>query len=116
MSNNTVKKAAVLTGLTMLVGGAETSPAIADMTTPQDVQFGFTTVNGSTATVTDILSFSQFTGPVASLTGVTFSLNSAISGNVGDNASASIQVNGETISSFSEVLPGTGPNCIIIPA
>ena len=79
MSNNTVKKTAVLTGLTMLVGGAETSPAIADMTMPEDVQFQFSTV--SSATVTDALSFSQFTGPVTSLTGVTFSLNSLLSGN-----------------------------------
>jgi hypothetical protein len=105
MSNNTVKKTAVLTGLTMLVGGAETSPAIADMTMPQDVQFQLFTVNGSTATVTDALSFSQFTGPVTSLTGVTFSLDSVLSGNRGDNFSASIQVNGETISSLSGVLP-----------
>src|SRR5262245_61149121 len=84
------KKVAVLTGLTMLVGGAEISTANADIT--QDVQFGPIT------TSTD-LSFAKFdTTKGEQLTGVRWDLNSTINdGEFVDFSNASVSVNFLTI-------------------
>lgn len=58
------KKVAVLTGLTVLVGGAEISHANAD-TVSQDITFNFT--NPDTGSVTDLLSFSGFNTALGTL-------------------------------------------------
>jgi hypothetical protein len=67
------KKAAVLTGLTVLVGGAEISTADAATTTPAETQS-----IGTIGPNTDInfLNFNQFNDALGTLQGVNFSLNS----------------------------------------
>jgi hypothetical protein len=66
------KKVAVLTGLTMLVSGAEISSADAATTIPEVEFFGISASGGG-----DILNFNQFNQP-GTLTGVVFELNSSI--------------------------------------
>ena len=86
------KKVAVLTGLTMLVGGAEISQANA-ATASQDIGFNFT--NSGTGSVTDLLSFSGFNTALGTLKGVSFGLISNITNTLGF-VSAAVDVNSAT--------------------
>jgi hypothetical protein len=94
-----MKKVAVLTGLTMLVGGAEISEAEAATTTPQTDTFFLSTSGSPTS---QNLNFSAFNTALGTLTGVLFDLNSNVSvGNSGGatGPSATVTVFGQQISS-----------------
>jgi hypothetical protein len=96
---SSLKKAAVLTGLTMVIGGAEVSTADAATTTPQTNTFSITAFPFNTATVSP--SFNQFNPSLGTLTSVDFSLDSNISANASITGfSATITVdNGVQLSS-----------------
>jgi hypothetical protein len=102
---SSLKKVAVLTGLTMLVGGAEVSRAEAEtLSLPASVSQS--AAGGGTASgVNTNLDFNQFNGP-GTLTGVEFILTSTIvqhanGGEINDFSGASVSVNGNQLGSFS---------------
>jgi hypothetical protein len=104
------KKVAVLTGLTMLVGGAEISTADAATTGPQTLVVGGMPEPGGNQT----LNFNLFNPSLGDLQSVTFGLQSGIFVNEGaTNISATATVNGSQI--FSQNFGGTfnaGPTSI----
>jgi hypothetical protein len=110
-----VKKAAVLTGLTMLAGGVETSQAATAEITQTDT-FNLTvagippTILPNPGTTNLMPAFQQFDPSKGTLTGVTFSLSSEFisvpSGFGVSGFTASLGVPGQTLFSFL----GTGAN------
>ena len=78
---SSLKKIAVLTGLTMLMGGAEVSGAAAATTTPQVDAFTFT-IFPFQGTATQLLTpaFEKFDSSLGTLTSVDFGLDSSLSG------------------------------------
>jgi hypothetical protein len=113
------KKFAVLTGLTVLVGGAEISAADAATTTPETRNFSLN--NFSTHTQ---LQFDQFNplDPLylnGTLTGVKFDLNSNIQSDEFSSLSATIVVNldtifsGNTTGSFTQTA-NRGPSAFFV--
>jgi hypothetical protein len=95
-----LKKAAVLTGLTVLMGGAETSRV--EAATFSETQ----PISASSGGITPApLSFNQFNPSQGSLTSVEFVLTSTLTGTgpvVGFNG-ASVSINGNTLGSFSAI-------------
>ena len=75
---SSLKKIAVLTGLTMVMGGAEVSGAAANTTTPQIDAFTVTAFPFNSGSQN--LSFQKFDSSLGTLTSVDFGLNSSLSG------------------------------------
>jgi hypothetical protein len=109
MANETssFNKAAVLTGLTVLMGGAEVSGAEASQLLPLPSSVSQTVGPGSANAVNTELDFNQFNGP-GTLTGVEFNLTSTIEQitNSGfltfpppDTGTATVSVNGHQLDS-----------------
>ena len=73
---SSLKKVAVLTGLTMVMGGAEVSGAAAATTTPQVDTFTVTASPFSSGSGDE--SFTKFNSSLGTLTSVDFSLDSAL--------------------------------------
>jgi hypothetical protein len=113
---STFKKAAVLTGLTVLIGGAEISNAnaatISDPTQTFDISIG-SAGGGSPSSTTDNLMFVGFNASLGTLTQVEVQLNSTISSDVGTHTSpasldASVTLAGQPIGSpFTTTTPVT---------
>ena len=98
---SSLKKAAVLTGLTMVIGGAEVSTADAAIITPTSQNTTFSITGFGILTASPSPSFQQFDPSLGTLTSVDFSLDSNISANASITGfSATITVdNGVQLSS-----------------
>ena len=90
---SSLKKIAVLTGLTMVMGGAEVSGATAATTTPQIDAFTVTVFTFNSGSQN--LSFQKFDSSLGNLTSVDFSLDSTLLG----FGTATISVDGVQLSS-----------------
>jgi hypothetical protein len=99
---SSLKKAAVLTGLTMVIGGAEVSTADAAIITPTSQNTTFSITGFGILTASPSPSFQQFDPSLGTLTSVDFSLDSNISASVSGTQSATVTVdNGVLLSSQS---------------
>jgi hypothetical protein len=111
---NTFKKAAVLTGLTVLIGGAEISNAdaatISDPTQTFNISIGLSGSKTPSST-TDNLTFAGFNASFGNLTQVEVQLNSTIVSDVGQKSTsvvldASVTLAGQPIGSpFTTTTP-----------
>lgn len=105
------KKAAVLTGLTVLIGGAEISTADAATTLPETHSFFLSAFPGGTQT--DALGFQQFNDALGTLTGVNFVLQSVIDIGNSNGPAANVTVNGGTgLFSQTSAGPFTGSTTV----
>jgi hypothetical protein len=105
MSHNRIKKAAVLTGLTALMGAEVSSVEAASYT----VDISPLAAIGGSVAVSATINANQFNGP-GTLTGVTFDLTSTITpnglvGGFGGTPPTSVKVNGHTLGSTTS-FPG----------
>jgi len=102
MTQETVsfKKVAILTGLTMVIGGAEISSANATTETLPNQTFNFTPPG--TTTGTDTVTFQQFNSSLGTLPGVQFGLDSTINQNASfGTITGAVMVNGVTLDTHS---------------
>jgi hypothetical protein len=100
---NSFKKIAVLTGLTVLIGGAEISNADAATTTPQTDTFNFTIgseFDGGSSSTSESLSFAGFNASLGTLTEVDVEVNSSINSNA-TSLGASVTLPGQPFASLS---------------
>jgi len=108
----TFKKAAVLTGLTVLMGGAEISTADAATTVPETLPFSISVSQSDS----ENLNFTRFNdvGGTLALTGVNFGLSSNIDLTPGgfNPFTASVSVNGNELFSQSSTGPFNGSKTI----
>jgi hypothetical protein len=98
---NAFKKIAVLTGLTVLIGGTEISKANANTTTPQTDTFFYSIgsfSDGGSSNTSNSLSFNGFNTSLGTLTEVDVQLNSYISSNA-TSLSASVALAGQSVGS-----------------
>jgi len=98
---NSFKKVAVLTGLTVLIGGAEISNANANTTTPQTDAFSYTIGSFNdfeSSNTSNSLSFLGFNTSLGTLTEVNVQLNSFISSNA-TSLTASVSLAGQSVGS-----------------
>ena len=98
---NALKKIAVLTGLTVLIGGTEISKANANTTTPQTDAFFYSIgsfSDGGSSSTSDSLSFLGFNTSLGTLTEVDVQLNSFIDLNA-RSLTASVSLAGQSVGS-----------------
>lgn len=98
---NSFKKVAVLTGLTVLIGGTEISNANASTTAPQTDTFFYSIgsfSDGGSSNTSNSLSFTGFNTSLGTLTEVDVQLNSYISSNA-ISLSASVALAGQPVGS-----------------
>jgi hypothetical protein len=102
MAHDPLKKVAILTGLTMVMGGAEVSGAAAATTTAQVEAFTVTLAGQS-----QDVSFTKFPSSLGTLTSVDFSLDSTLAGFGTANISVDNGVPLTSPQSFNTPFPST---------